>query len=190
MKRFLYLILASAMFCSACYNYDGPTRPKRQRIAPAIVPISPVQKITGQQYLEEMAGEISKALPSAQVKILKDSIKVLFPDNIRYSNSAILPEYNINSEINRLAELIIKYDKTHVLVTGHTDQNGQEQQNKKISQMRAQYIVDLLLAYKVPNEQLSAWGLGSLSPLQNGRSDANRRVEFVVLSTIEKDKKG
>ena len=66
---------------------------------------------------------------------------------------------------------------------------SEDKLNKKMSELRAQYIHDLLVAYKVPKSRLAFWGLGGNSPLatndtENGRAK-NRRVEFVILSTID-----
>ena len=181
---FLYFILLGGL--SSCYWYDGPTRPKRElpKPKPYVVPVR--KSLSAQEYLEKMAGDIQRKIPSAQVQILEDSIKVLFPDNIKYNQSAILPLENINSEIKKLAGLIRQYEKTNVLITGHTDKSGNERNNKKISEMRAKYILELLMAYKAPANRLNSWGLGSSNPLSNN-ADRNRRVEFVVLSTIVDD---
>ena len=183
------LFITLVITLGSCYNYDGPMRPK---IAPPKLPeayvITPPAALNAQEYLQKMAKDIKRGIPSAQVQLLQDSIKVLFPDNISYNQSSILPLENVNLEMKKLAGLINKYEKTNVLVTGHTDNSGEEQNNKRISEMRAQYILDLLLSYQAPKERMSSWGLGSSSPISSnnvdGGRDNNRRVEFVVLSTI------
>lgn len=189
MKNFTFLLFVTIILAS-CYNYDGPTRAKKTPPTPPTPRVLNVkQTLSSQDYLKRMAGDIKRSLPSAQVTILEDSIKVLFPDNIKYDKSSILPIKSINQEIKKLARLIKKYTKTSVLVTGHTDKSGKEEINKRLSGLRAGYIKDLLLAYKAPKDRINSWGLGSSSPVSservNGGSDNNRRVEFVILSTIK-----
>ena len=159
------LLLAGVITMASCYNYDGPTRIRREVNTQVNRP--PIKKIpkqqskrstnnsrivkarktkTAEQYLQNMANEISNALPSAHVQMLQDSIKVLFPDNIRYKSSSVIPLEDISNESKQLAKLITKYEMTNVLVTGHTDKVGNETTNKKISELRAKYIMDLLLA--------------------------------------------
>lgn len=194
MQRSVLLLLTFTLLLTACYNYDGPTRPKRElrKVAqtftkPFEIPVE--KKLSSQEYLMKMAEDIARTIPSSQVEILSDSIKVFFPDNIQFGPSGVMPVNDISPEMSKLARLIIKYDKTHVLLTGHTDKNGDESINRKISELRAQYIMDLLIAYKVSASRLSSWGLGSSSPLKNTSKGQNRRVEFIVLSTEEDEEK-
>ena len=190
MKNILFLFFA-AIALTSCYNYDGPFRSKKviPSPQPRVLKIKPT--LSSQDYLNKMAGDIQRRLPSAQVTILKDSIKVWFPDNIKYSKSSILPINDINTEIRKLAGLIRKYDKTNILITGHTDKSGDEETNKRLSELRANYINDLLLAHRAPKERINSWGMGSSSPISSeqisGGSDNNRRVEFVILSTIQEE---
>ncbi len=190
MKKIALTLLLPVML-SSCYNYDGPTRAKRipPSPKPRVLKIRPT--LSSQEYLNKMAGDIERRLPDAQVTILQDSIKVWFPDNIKYDKSSILPIEDINTEIRKLAFLIRKYDKTNVLVTGHTDKSGNEQTNKRLSELRATYIKDLLVANRAPKSRVNAWGLGSSSPISSEivahGAENNRRVEFIILSTIEED---
>lgn len=186
MNKSVYIIIILFLTSSSCYWYDGPTRSKIEppQPKPYVLPVK--KSLSTQEYLEKMARDIKRKLPSAQVQILADSIKVLFPDNIKYSQSSVLPIENISGKINKLAQLIRLYNQTNVLITGHTDKSGNERGNKEISNLRAKYISDLLVAYRVPKERLNAWGLGSSNPISSN-PDINRRVEFVILSTIEDD---
>lgn len=142
-------------------------------------------------YLVRVAKAIKKAVPSAQIEMLQDSIKVLFPDNIRYGRSAIVPKEDLYTELRKLAALIVKYDRTNVLVVGHTDKEGNEQMNKRLSDLRADYIEQMLLAYNGPKDRINSWGIGSSSPIASERTqegvEKNRRVEFVILATVNSD---
>jgi outer membrane protein OmpA-like peptidoglycan-associated protein len=218
--RNLILLSALLFSLSSCYNYDGPIRKKgtyptyyethgengpsskrsilgkylsrktkTTKTSAAVLDVNP--NISSKEYLNNIVEDIKRTLPSAQVSLIEDSIKVLFPDNIRFGNSAVMPNEDISDKMSKLAKLLIKYDQTNVLVTGHTDNIGSEKINKRISELRAQYIKDLLLAYKVPNSRLNSWGLGGSSPIASNRTKEgikkNRRVEFVILSTIQDD---
>ncbi|MBV2358971.1 OmpA family protein [Thalassococcus sp. CAU 1522] len=77
-------------------------------------------------------------------------------------------------------------DRTVVFV-GHTDATGSLAANQALSTRRAQSVVAYMRARDVPAAQVSADGVGYLSPratnlTQEGR-DTNRRVEAVLLST-------
>lgn len=188
----LFLFISSVLLLSACYSYDGPTHKANYGLDQPSNPkayVPGTEKVTSQNYLEKMAVAIKRTLPAAEVKILEDSIKVLFPDNIAYGKNRVTPLENIYEPIGKLSKLIIKFDQTDVLVTGHTDSQGDPIMNKRMSELRAQYIHDLIVSYKVDKSRLAYWGLGGNSPIaandtEKGRAK-NRRVEFVILSTID-----
>lgn len=66
-------------------------------------------------------------------------------------------------------------------VIGHTDASGNAATNLKLSQARAQSVVDYLVANGADKTKLAARGMGSQKLLDtaNPTSPANRRVEFV-----------
>ncbi len=78
-------------------------------------------------------------------------------------------------------------DKTVALV-GHTDAEGSLEANISLSRQRADAVMDrLATAYDVPKSQMTADGVGFLSPLasnmtEDGRAQ-NRRVEAMITST-------
>jgi outer membrane protein OmpA-like peptidoglycan-associated protein len=72
------------------------------------------------------------------------------------------------------------------LVVGHTDNTGSYMINMNLSNLRAEAVVDKLIAeYDINQEQLIPVGVGPASPLfsnstEEGRSK-NRRVEIVEM---------
>ncbi|PWV51965.1 OmpA family protein [Chitinophaga sp. S165] len=71
-----------------------------------------------------------------------------------------------------------------VFIVGHTDNTGDFQHNIALSKQRATAVVSELTAkYAVPATQLTADGVGSLSPVGSNANEEskarNRRVEMV-----------
>lgn len=71
-----------------------------------------------------------------------------------------------------------------VQIQGHTDNVGTVAANQALSQLRAEAVVEALVARGVPREVLSASGYGPTKPIadnttEEGRAQ-NRRVQFVV----------
>lgn len=137
------------------------------------------------KYMLKTFTEIKNAFPDAQVKIINDSIKIIFPNNIMFQTgtSEIKPEFG--SKIIRLSKILNKYQETNMLVTGHTDDSGTEESNNQLSLKRADNVKDILLKNGVITSRLFTWGLGQKSPIVPNDSEEhrmmNRRVEFVVL---------
>lgn len=70
-------------------------------------------------------------------------------------------------------------------MVGHTDNTGDFNYNIKLSERRANAIVNLLVKDGVANNRLAGVGVGSLSPIApNDTSEGhaeNRRVELVLV---------
>lgn len=71
-----------------------------------------------------------------------------------------------------------------VRVEGHTDSTGPEAYNQKLSQRRAEAVVEYLVSRGIDGRYLVPVGLGESSPIARNDTEAgralNRRVEFVV----------
>jgi outer membrane protein OmpA-like peptidoglycan-associated protein len=79
----------------------------------------------------------------------------------------------------------IKGDKTmRVEVAGHTDSIGSDAYNQKLSERRAQAVVDYFVSKGVPADRLKAVGYGKTKPIASNATEAgraeNRRVELQI----------
>lgn len=87
------------------------------------------------------------------------------------------------TEINRIAQLMKDKGDLKFEVQGHTDNTGTVAGNQKLSEQRAQAIVNKLVEMGIAANRLSAKGMGQSAPLADNSTDEgrakNRRVEFV-----------
>jgi OOP family OmpA-OmpF porin len=71
-----------------------------------------------------------------------------------------------------------------VEIQGHTDSQGRESTNLKLSQKRAESVRTYLIKKSVGSERMTAKGYGKTVPIADNRTSAgraqNRRVEFVI----------
>ncbi len=84
-----------------------------------------------------------------------------------------------------IAAIMADYPGFHVQVDGHTDNVGNPAANQKLSEERAQAVVDYLVRKKgVDGKRLSAKGFGDAQPIASNKTKAgqakNRRVDFTV----------
>lgn len=86
-------------------------------------------------------------------------------------------------EINRFYDLMMQNPDLKFEVQGHTDNTGTVAGNQKLSEQRAQAIVDKLVSMGIAANRLTAKGMGQSSPLADNSTDEgrakNRRVEFI-----------
>ena len=81
-----------------------------------------------------------------------------------------------------------------VEIGGHTDNVGNANDNKTLSQKRADAVVKYLVGKGVQATRLTAKGYGAEKPIADNKSKAgqqkNRRVEFVILKSTKKTSVG
>jgi OOP family OmpA-OmpF porin len=84
-----------------------------------------------------------------------------------------------------LGTFMKKYPDTWAVIEGHTDEVGTEEENMKLSQRRAQSVVDYLVSSQgIARSRLSAVGYGETRPIADNRTEegkrANRRIHAVI----------
>lgn len=106
------------------------------------------------------------------------------------NNSSVVPA-DYFSEIKAVANFMIEYPATEVVVEGYTDSSGSSAYNQTLSERRAAAVADVLVnSFAVTPSRVSAIGYGEARPVANndtaeGRR-ANRRVVAVISATVEK----
>lgn len=137
------------------------------------------------QYMEKAFMAVRDSFPNADVRMIHDSIKIIFPNDIMFetSEAEILPGFMSN--LAQFARFFQKYEKTNLLVTGYTDNTGEESFNDKLSEKRAENVKTKLIEFRVTPQRITTWGMGMKYPVASNKTPEgrarNRRVEFVVL---------
>ena len=90
------------------------------------------------------------------------------------------PMYN---DLDKLADFMLDNPDFKLHISGHTDSNGREEFNLKLSQERADIIKEYLVYFgNVPEDRITAKGYGSSKPVKglHHSQPLNRRVEFEI----------
>ena len=118
---------------------------------------------------------------------VKNNIKVgetVALKNIFFENgkSYILPESF--SELNKLAQYLIRNPSMEVQINGHSDNSGSKSKNQKLSEQRAREVFEYLIKKGTQNKMYFK-GYGSSVPIATNETDEgkakNRRVEFEII---------
>ncbi len=85
--------------------------------------------------------------------------------------------------LNDIIKLMKKIDSANLEVQGHTDNTGSYETNKKLSQERAQTVVNYFIEKGLSADRVRAVGFGSDRPIADNKTKKgrakNRRVELV-----------
>jgi OOP family OmpA-OmpF porin len=87
--------------------------------------------------------------------------------------------------INKVYDLLNDHPELNFSIEGHTDSDGDEAFNLKLSEQRAASVKNKLIELGISPDRLSTKGFGESLPVDNnftaeGKAN-NRRVEFVKL---------
>ena len=125
--------------------------------------------------------EISQNLYLAAVV----SGQILTFNNIFFDFDASVLKQESHSELKRLAKYLVANPSVKLEISGHTDNSGPTNYNIKLSEQRANSVVQFLIGKGASKDQLIAKGYGMSKPKESnttkeGRT-TNRRVELEVL---------
>ena len=109
--------------------------------------------------------------------------------------SALDIQYEINvdeiqrEEVDKLRAVgsyLKRYPATTVTVQGHTDSVGSSADNQRLSQQRAQRVVDYLADREgIARERMTAMGYGDTRPIADNRTEEGRRENRRIHTVIE-----
>lgn len=87
--------------------------------------------------------------------------------------------------INEIAKLMKEHSDVNFSIEGHTDGDGEETLNQKLSERRAAAVGTELVDLGINESRLQTKGWGESKPVDNNTSSEgkanNRRVEFVKI---------
>jgi outer membrane protein OmpA-like peptidoglycan-associated protein len=99
-----------------------------------------------------------------------------------FDSTSIKPGFH--STMDKLANVLVRYGKTHLTVVGHTDNVGTNQYNQTLSERRSGAVADYLRTKGVISQRLASVGQGENTPRATNATEEgrrlNRRVEIVV----------
>lgn len=147
-------------------------------------------------YMDNQQRDLNTALAEEQrqkeielERMKDDTLKVTMKSEVSfdYDSAAVKPAFR--ETLDKLADLLRKYDRTIVHVVGHTDSRGSEAYNQSLSERRARAVMDYLVSRGVPAERLRSEGRGETEPRASNATEAgrqlNRRVELYLKPIVE-----
>jgi len=84
--------------------------------------------------------------------------------------------------LTNIADILDDYPNVQFRIEGHTDSTGSEKTNQRLSQERAQSVMNYLIEKGIPSERMTAVGYGEERPIADNNTRegrrTNRRVEI------------
>jgi len=121
---------------------------------------------------------------SANYGAVSENINVIQLSFVQYETNSSTLTADSKYQLNDLVEILNKYPKLRIEISGHTDNTGDADGNRTLSQQRAETVKAYLISQGVLNARLTAVGYGSSKPIDSNDTDAgrqkNRRTEFRI----------
>ncbi|HVQ28274.1 MAG TPA: OmpA family protein, partial [Vicinamibacteria bacterium] len=135
-------------------------------------------------YMDAQEEKLARIPGTSVERIDKDTLLVRFDSDILFgTNSASLGPVARGS-LQEVATVLSNYNKTAVVVQGHTDSAGPSTYNQELSERRARSVSDALVDYGVAPARLVASGYGETLPVATNSSERgrqlNRRVTLLL----------
>ncbi len=87
-------------------------------------------------------------------------------------------------ELDRLVSYL-QHNSVRIEIGGHTDDQGSEDYNDRLSENRAKAVYDYLIQKGIPADRLTYKGYGKRMPVADNSTDegraTNRRTEFKII---------
>jgi outer membrane protein OmpA-like peptidoglycan-associated protein len=147
-------------------------------------------------YMDKQQQEMEAALADERARnelkiqqLENETLKIDIASEVSFDFDSASLKPAFTPTLNKVADILQRYPNTIIHVVGYTDSVGSESYNMKLSERRAQSVVDYLSSRGVSSSRLYAIGKGESDPRATNDTEAgrqlNRRVELFVKPVIE-----
>lgn len=139
-------------------------------------------------YMDKQEQELRQSfanVEAASIQREQDVLAVSFRSDVLFNTDSAVFNPGGYSEIDRVADVLMRYPETRIRVEGHTDSTGSEIYNLRLSEDRALAVKNALIARGVDPRRIEAIGYGEAQPIAGNDTEAgrqlNRRVNIVIV---------
>lgn len=142
-------------------------------------------------YMDKQEKALKEELSGSGVKVIRegDKLRLDIPAQLTFEINRSDIRSNLYPVFNDIAKVLRDYEKTMLVVAGHTDDTGPYQYNMNLSQQRADSVKQYLIAQNVQAIRIETQGYGPNYPIVPNSSETNRaqnrRVEIHIEPIVE-----
>ncbi len=148
------------------------------------------------RYMDDQKRDLEKNLSQeiklgqARVeKLPNDVVRITMTSQTAFETNSTEVKPGFHSTMDKLADVVVRYNKTSLTIVGHTDDVGSTPYNQSLSERRAHSVARYLEAKRVNSMRLAIAGKGETQPVASNTSEAgrqaNRRVEIYLEPVVQ-----
>ena len=138
-------------------------------------------------YLDDKEKKLRQQMAGTGVDVSRNpdgSVQLIMPGSITFDTNKSNIKPNFYTTLNKVAQTLAEDNQSAILVTGYTDNTGNDSINMPLSQQRAQSVKNYLAGKGVSSGRIDAQGYGSANPIADNSTasgrEQNRRVEISI----------
>jgi outer membrane protein OmpA-like peptidoglycan-associated protein len=135
----------------------------------------------------DLEKNLAKEIQAGQAKVEKmpnDVVRVTMTSQTAFDTNSTVIKPSFHSTLDKLSDVMTRYNKTTLTVVGHTDNVGTDKYNQDLSHRRAYSVAQYFESRRIDPVRLATAGKGESEPVASNNSEAgrqlNRRVEIYV----------
>ena len=135
-------------------------------------------------YMDAQEEKLARIPDTRVERVDEETLLVHFDSDILFDFDSAALRADSRRTVDQVADVLAEYDRTAIVVQGHTDAKGSDEYNQDLSERRAAAVKRHLESNGVEGERIATQGLGEGYPVatndtESGRQQ-NRRVEIML----------
>jgi outer membrane protein OmpA-like peptidoglycan-associated protein len=137
--------------------------------------------------MDQQEAEMRDALAASDAAAVRregDLLAITLKGDVTFDHDSDVVRPGLYNELDRIAQIMVKYPQTLIMVAGYTDSTGSDSYNQQLSERRAANVKKLLVQRGVQESRVSIVGFGKSQPVATNATpegrQMNRRVEIRI----------
>ena len=136
-------------------------------------------------HMDKEAEEMQKVIgENDRLRKEQETIYLSLGSDVLFDSGKATLQPGGRTKLRDLAEILARYPRTVVTITGNTDSRGSDELNDRLAKERAEAVADELIANGVNPSRILTAGAGASNPVATNTTpegrQQNRRVDIVV----------
>ncbi len=138
-------------------------------------------------YMDQQEQEFRDELAGSGVEVIRegDTIRLQLPGSITFATNSATISQGFYPVLDDVVKVLNKYEKTTLIIEGHTDSTGSLEYNQTLSLNRANAVRNRFMGSGVDQRRLTTMGFGPTQPVADNNTvdgrQLNRRVELRIV---------
>lgn len=139
--------------------------------------------------MDTKAEELDEELEGADVERVGEGIKVTFDSGLLFAFDSAEIQGAAEENLTEFANTMADFEKTNILIVGHTDAKGPADYNQDLSENRAGSAATFITQKGISSDRIQTVGKGEGEPVASNETEEgrqqNRRVEIAIYASEE-----